>query len=69
MAVKIICGYDDPEFPIYENLFWNFCPDDWDYMIIGDVEHQVADLGQNLAIFEYQIKKIGSVWVAVTYHS
>lgn len=69
MAIKIVVGYDDPEFPIYENYFWSFCPDDWDYMIIGDKHSDVADLAEKLMIFDYTIKQFPDRWIAVTYHS
>lgn len=70
MAVKIISGWNDPEFPIYENIFYSFTPDDWDYMIIGEEnENEVRELAVKLQVFDFQIKMIGNRWVAVTYHS
>ena len=69
MAVKVINGWNDPEFPIYENIFWNFISDDWDYMIIGDRDWEVKLIAEKLQVCDYQIKEIGNRWVAVTYHS
>lgn len=69
MAVKIIVGWDDPEFPIFENIFYNFIPDDWDYMIMGDKEWEVEWIAEKLFVCYYTIKQIGDRWVAVTYHS
>ena len=69
MAVKIISGWDDPEFPIFENTFYNFTPDDWDFMIIGTHEHEVERIANKLMVCDYQMKQIGDRWVAVTYHS
>lgn len=70
MAIKIICGYNDPEFNIYENyLDQHFDPDDWDYMIMGENEFEVTELAEKLYVFEYGIKKVGNIFIAVTYHS
>jgi hypothetical protein len=69
MAIKIILGYNDPEFSLYENYFWNFNPDDWDYMIVGEHQSFVEDMAEKLKIFDYDIKLINDLWVAVTYHS
>lgn len=69
MAVKVIAGYDDPEFNIYENYFWAFTPDDWDYMIIGESKSEVENLAEKLKIFDYTIKQFTDRWIAVTYHS
>jgi hypothetical protein len=69
MAVKIIVGWDDPEFDTYKDMFYNFTPDDWDYMIIGDKEHEVEWIAEKLYVCDFQIKQIGDRWVAVTYHS
>lgn len=69
MAIKIIVGYEDPEFPIYENIFWNFTPDDWDYMIIGEKEWEVWMFAEKLQVCDFQIKQISDRWVAVTYHA
>ena len=69
MAVKSINGWSDPEFPIYENMFWSFTPDDWDYMIIGDSEDEVKIFAEKLYVCDFEAKQIGDRWVAVTYHS
>ena len=69
MAVKIIVGWDDLEFDIYKDLFYNFTPDDWDYMIIGYKEHEVEAIAEKLFVCDYQIKQIDVRWVAVPYHS
>lgn len=69
MAVKVISGWNDPEFEIFENIFYNFTPDDWDYMVIGDREFEVERIADKLHVCDYEIKKIGDRWVAVTYHS
>lgn len=69
MAIKIICGYDDPEFSVYDDIFWNFTPDDWDYMIIGEKEYEVDAIASKLYVCDYEIKYIKERWVAVTYHS
>ena len=69
MAIKIITGYNDPEFPIYENYLGSFDPDDWDYMIIGENEFEVTELANKLKVFDSNIKKVGNNYIAVTYHS
>lgn len=70
MAIKIISGWNDPEFSVYENYFWSFTPDDWDYMIIGANKTEVETIAEKLFVCDYQIKELGkNNWVAVTYHS
>ena len=69
MTVKVVFGWNDPEFHIYENVFWNFTPDDWDYMIIGENQYEVERIAERMQVCDYQIKQIGDRWIAVTYHS
>lgn len=70
MAVKIIAGYKDLEFDSYQDLFYaNFDPDDWDYIIEGESELEVDSMAMKLYVCDYQIKKIGDKFYAVTYHS
>jgi len=70
MSVLVVSGYRDSEFEEYKDLFYeNFNPDDWDYIIIGEDENEVKNMAWGLEVCDSEIKKIGSVWVAVTYHS
>lgn len=70
MAMKIIDGYDDPEWESYKDLFYeNFNPDDWDYIIEGNDEFSVDALASKLMVCDYDVKKIGDKFYAVTYHS
>ena len=69
MSIKIISSYDDPEFKDYENYFWEFTPDDWDYIIIGENQHEVETIAEKLYVCDYQIKEFDNLYIAVTYHS
>lgn len=69
MAVKVIIGRNDPEFSSYEDQFQHFCPDDWDYMIIGDNRTEVEDLADILGRYDFNMLKFDDLWIAVTYHS
>ena len=70
MAMKIICGYNDPEWEAYSNLFYeNFNPDDWDYIIEGDNEFDVVMIAEKLYVCDFDTQKIGAKFYAVTYHA
>lgn len=70
MAMKVIDGYNDPEWDAYKDLFYaNFNPDDWDYLIEGDSEFNVDYLASKLYVCDYEVKKIGDKFYAVTYHA
>lgn len=70
MSVKIIAGYNDPEFDDHADKFYgNFCPDDWDYIVIGDEEYTVDCIAYKLAVMDYEKKQIGEEYWAVCYHS
>jgi hypothetical protein len=71
MSVKVICGYNDAEFTdeMQDMLYDHFSPDDWDYIIIGDVLDEVDGVAYTLSIFEYKTKEINGKFVSVTYHS
>lgn len=70
MSIKIICGYNDAEWDSVSDMFYeNFNPDDWDYIIIGKDKQQVEDMAYKLQVCDYEIKEVGLMWVAVTYHS
>ena len=70
MSVLVVSGYRDKEFKEYEDLFYeNFNPDDWDYLIIGEDQNEVQNLAWRLEVCDSELKQVGSVWVAVTYHS
>lgn len=79
MSIKIICGYNDAEWDSVSDMFYeNFNPDDWDYIIIGEDQHQVEDMAYRLQVCGCEVKSIKMVdpmtnwtvdqWVAVTYH-
>jgi len=71
MSVKVICGYNDAEFTdeMQDMLYDHFSPDDWDYIIIGDVLDEVERVAYTLSIFEYKIMEIDGKFFSVTYHS
>ncbi len=71
MSVKVICGYNDAEFTdeMQDMLYQHFSPDDWDYIVIGEVFDEVDGVAYTLSIFEYKIKEIGGKFFSVTYHS
>jgi hypothetical protein len=70
MAIKIVCGYNDPEWDSVKDMFYdNFDPDDWDYIIIGSNKQQVEDMAYKLQVCDYRVREINEQWVAVTYHS
>lgn len=70
MAIRITSGYNDPMFEEYKDRFYNnFTPDDWDYIIVGDNEITVEMIASRLMVCDYEIKKVGDEWIAVTYHS
>jgi hypothetical protein len=75
MSVKIITSHNEEDFiGDIPNIFYNhFCPDDWDYMIIGEDRNEVDDLAYKLQVCTYELENIlfedgSSKWVAVTYH-
>jgi hypothetical protein len=55
---------------MYMEFYENFCPDDWDYIIISenaDLVRAIANpLGRGLHI---DIKAVGKEWWGVVYHS
>ena len=69
MSVKVIIGYNDPDYPIYQNYISAFNPDDWDYIIVGDNKNEVENIAEKLYVCDYQIKQFIDRWIAVTYHS
>jgi hypothetical protein len=72
MSIKIIAGYNDPEWDAYSDMFYaHFNPDDWDYIIEGTDRYGVENIAERLRLYgcDYVIKQIGDKWVAVTYHA
>lgn len=55
---------------LYDTFYENFCPDDWDYVIISEnadlVRAVASPLGRHLHI---DIKAVGKEWWGVVYHS
>lgn len=72
MTIYVINGYEDPGFSKVQEMFYNnFTPDDWDYIIVGgEYDYfEVEKIARALKVCDYQIKEIGNMHVAVTYHS
>ncbi len=70
MSVKVIFYANEKDFEEVSSTFYDyFCPDDWDYIIIGNDENEVDGIAYLLHAFDYKVKQIGEEWMAVTYHS
>jgi hypothetical protein len=53
-----------------DTFYENFCPDDWDYIIVGRNQQKVEDLAYKLYISHYEVKEVlDGIWWGVTYHA
>lgn len=70
MAVQVVNGYKDSMWDVVKDMFYaNFNPDDWDYIVMGYDEQEVREMAQKMTVCDNDVKQIGVMWVAVTYHS